>query len=139
MLDQSHPLLELLKTDKRYKFDAYLFVFEALNYAQSILNMGSEQPSDEDRQQTERHVTGGQLCEAIRQFALKQYGYLAHDVLTSWGIHNTDDFGQIVFNLIEIGEMRKTPEDRLEDFSNVFDFETALRKEFKIGSINSEK
>ena len=88
--------------------------------------------SEEEPSDAERHVTGQQLCEAIRQFALEQYGYMAKDVLASWGIHKTGDFGEIVFNLIRIGQMRKTPDDRREDFDDVYDFETAFRRGFKI-------
>ena len=57
---------------------------------------------------------------------------MAKDVLASWGIHATGDFGEIVFNLIRIGQMRKTAEDSREDFENVYDFETAFRRGFKI-------
>jgi uncharacterized repeat protein (TIGR04138 family) len=57
---------------------------------------------------------------------------MAKTVLGSWGIHETGDFGEIVFNLIRIGRMRKTPHDRREDFDDVYDFETAFREEFKI-------
>ena len=80
----------------------------------------------------ERHVTGQELCEAIRRYALEQYGYMAKTVLNSWGIHGTGDFGEIVFNLIRIGQMRKTPDDRREDFDNVYDFDDRLQQEFKI-------
>lgn len=136
MLDPSHPIFELLKDDSRYSFDAYVFVFESLNYAQNELQMGEEVLSEETEasqdKMPDRHVTGQQLCEAIRQFALEQYGYMAKDVLASWGIHGTSDFGEIVFNLIRISQMRKTPEDHREDFNNVYDFETAFRQEFKI-------
>ena len=80
----------------------------------------------------ERHVTGQELCEAIRQFALEQYGYMAKTVLNNWGVHGTGDFGEIVFNLIRIGRMRKTPQDRREDFESVYDFDTAFKQEFRI-------
>ena len=136
MLDPSHPIVELLKEDSRYTFDAYVFVFESLSYAQNVLEMGeeaaSEQGEEGEDETPQRHVSGQQLCEAVRQFALEQYGYMAKDVLASWGIHSTGDFGEIVFNLIRIGQMRKTPEDNREDFDNVYDFETAFRQEFKI-------
>jgi uncharacterized repeat protein (TIGR04138 family) len=82
--------------------------------------------------EAERHLTGQQLCEAIRQYALDQYGYMAQCVLNSWGVNNTGDFGEIVFNLIGIGQMRKTSDDRREDFNNVFDFDTGLKQSFKI-------
>ena len=136
MLDPSHPIVALLKEDSRYAFDAYVFVFESLSYAQNILGMGeaavSDAPEEEESEAAEQHVSGQQLCEAIRQFALEQFGYMAKNVLASWGVHNTGDFGEIVFNLIRIGQMRKTPEDRREDFEDVFDFETVFREEFKI-------
>jgi uncharacterized repeat protein (TIGR04138 family) len=141
MLDPSRAILRLVREDPRYKFDAYLFVFEALNFAQEELGMGTEIPSepsaaageeDDEAEPVERHVSGQQLCEAIRQFALSQYGYMAKAVLNSWGISTTSDFGEIVFNLIRIGQMRKTRHDRREDFDGVYDFDTALVEQFKI-------
>jgi uncharacterized repeat protein (TIGR04138 family) len=141
-LDPAHPLSKLLKNDKRYKFDAYVFVFEALSYAQETLGLGEERPHEEDdepaarkpasKRKTQRHLTGQQLCEAVRRYAVEQYGLLAKAVLNSWGIRCTGDLGNIVFNLIEIGQMRKTKHDKREDFENVFDFETELFRDFKI-------
>ena len=142
MLESSHPIAELLREDRRYAFEAYVFVFEALAYAQNVLSMGTEtksvpldvddRPDEDEEEEAEQHVSGQELCEAIRQFALEQYGYMAKTVLNSWGVHNTGDFGEIVFNLIGIGQMRKTPQDRREDFNDVFDFEDGLRQSFKI-------
>lgn len=138
MIDPSDPFAQLLLEDRRYRADAYFFVWEALNFAQQELNMGAEafseavpDPEDEEAKQPQRHVTGQELCEAIRRFALHQYGYMAKTVLNSWGIHSTSDFGEIVFNLIRIGRMRKTKDDRREDFDNLYDFETAFQQEFK--------
>ena len=143
MLDPNQQLAMLLKEDRRYRLDAYLFVFEALSYAQDVMGMGTESPSepavevevdeeDDELDGPQRHVSGQELCEAIRRFALQQYGLMAKTVLESWGIRQTGDFGEIVFNLIRIGRMRKTPHDRREDFNDVYDFETAFREEFKI-------
>jgi uncharacterized repeat protein (TIGR04138 family) len=141
MLDPSRAIAELLDKDRRYKYDAYVFVFEALSYAQSVLGMGTETASepaelDSERDQQpegpQRHVTGQDLCQAVRQLALRQYGYMAKTVLNSWGVYSTGDFGEIVFNLIRIGHMRKTPQDRREDFDNVYDFDTAFEEEFRI-------
>ena len=87
---------------------------------------------EEEEAATQRHVTGQELCEAIRQFALEQYGYMAKLVLGNWGMHATRDFGEIVFNLIRIGRMKKTPQDRREDFDDVFDFEQAFCRQFRI-------
>jgi len=139
MLDPPHPIAKLLKEDPRYKLDAYAFVFHALEYAQQHLGMGREvaseplsgQSEEQEPRGPERHLTGQELCEAARRLALEQFGYMAHTVLKTWGIHSTSDIGEIVYNLIRVGQMRKTPQDRREDFDNVFDFETALREQFR--------
>jgi uncharacterized repeat protein (TIGR04138 family) len=138
MLDPTHPIAALSRQDRRYPIEAYAFLFEALNYAQKVLEMGSESPSEpagarhEEEQATERHVSGQELCEAIRRYALHQYGYMAKTVLNNWGIHSTSDFGEIVFNLIRVGQMRKTSTDQRKDFDDVYDFDTAFKQEFKI-------
>lgn len=140
MPDPAQAIGDLLREDPRYKFEAYAFVFEALSYAQQVLGMGAEKPTErtaeepepEETGSPERHLTGQQLCEAIRQYALEQYGYMAKCVLNNWGVRNTGDFGEIVFNLIRIGKMRKTPDDRREDFEDVFDFDAGLRQSFRI-------
>ena len=87
---------------------------------------------DDEAEGPQRHVTGQELCEAIRRFALQQFGLMAKTVLNSWGVYKTGDFGEIVFNMIKIGRMRKTPHDRREDFDEVYDFETAFDEEFRI-------
>ena len=141
MLDPAHPIAELLRHDRRYHFDAYVFVFEALRFAQEKMGLGaSADPDAEDADdQPERHVTGQQLCEAMRRYAHQQYGYLAKKVLNHWGITSTGDFGEIVFNLIEIGQMRKTPDDRREDFDDVFDFDEGFQHSFQISAIDAEE
>jgi uncharacterized repeat protein (TIGR04138 family) len=141
MLNPPEPFVKLLKEDKRYKIEAYAFVFDALSYAQNVLELGKEsasEPSEVIEEEEDesggphKHVSGQELCEAIRQFALEQYGYMAKTVLNSWGIRSTGDFGEIVFNLIRIGKMRKTPDDRREDFDKVYDFDEAFEKKFEI-------
>lgn len=145
MLDPRDPIVELLERDKRYKFDAYVFVFEALKYAQQRLDLGSsyapeEYDEDEDLDdQVEHHVTGQELCEAIRQYALEEYGLVAQIVLADWGVHSTSDFGEIVFNLINIQKMKKTEQDRREDFDDVYDFDEAFRRGFQITMPDSTK
>ncbi len=145
--DPSHPVEKLLREDRRYRLEAYAFVFEALNFAHEVLGLGSEKPSEGEQaekktrqkakeqakeREAERHLSGQQLCEAIRLYALEQYGYMAKTVLNTWGVTNTGDFGEIVFNLIRIKQMKKTKDDRREDFDNVFEFESGLTRSFQI-------
>jgi uncharacterized repeat protein (TIGR04138 family) len=140
MTDPQKAFLDLLRRDRRYRPEAYQFLWEALHFAQEELKMGSPRVSElagghENpfaQHKAERHVSGPELCEAARQYALRQYGLLAKTVLNSWGITSTSDFGEIVFNLIRIGHMRKTKEDRREDFDNVYDFDAAIEQEFRI-------
>ncbi|MFM1996706.1 MAG: hypothetical protein RLZZ111_1093 [Planctomycetota bacterium] len=144
LVDPDHPLTQLLASDRRYKLDAYLFVLEALAYGQEHLGMGAEPPAEDldapteatvrgrgrqRRRQPERHVSGQELCEAARRYALQQYGYLAPTVLGSWGVQRTADFGEIVFNMIEIGQMRKTRRDKREDFHDVYEFSDAFSRD----------
>lgn len=154
MLNPSDPMIELLRRDDRYNINAYLFVDEALRVAQEMY--AGEEPATEDdddsefnpfgelslddaEEQEENHVTGQELCEAIRKYALDQYGLLAKSVLNHWGIKSTRDFGEIVFNLIKAGRMRKSDTDRLEDFDEVFDFESGLQQSFRMSMSDSSK
>ena len=74
----------------------------------------------------DRHVTGQELCLGLRDFAINRFGLLAPMVLELWHIHRTEDFGRMVFALIEVGEMQRRPEDSLEDFCGVYDFREAF-------------
>ena len=107
----------------RFHSDAYEFVFEALRYAQESLSRVSADgvPDGEDA-----HVSGPELLMGIRELALQQFGLMARTVFASWGVTCTEDFGRIVFELVEVGRMRKTDRDQLSDFFEVFDFEEAL-------------
>jgi uncharacterized repeat protein (TIGR04138 family) len=72
------------------------------------------------------HVTGQQLCEGGRQLALKHFGPMAATVLEYWGIRKTADFGDMVWNLIELGVFGKTDTDSREDFKDVYSFHDAF-------------
>lgn len=110
---------KVMERQRQYKFEAYTFVMAALHDTVSKL----EKP---------RHVTGQELLEGIRIYALEQYGALARTVLNYWGVHKTEDFGNIVFGLVEVGVLRKQAEDKVEDFRNVYDFEEAFVRGYRI-------
>src|SRR5260370_26013317 len=128
--DPDPPWEQLWRGNRRYHRDAYFFVFEALRFAQEQLGLGGMRGAEASEVEEERHITGQQLCEAIRQYAVQQYGMLSKNVLNEWGVHNTSDFGEIVFNLIDIAQMKKTASDRREDFENVFNFDKGLADAF---------
>lgn len=112
----------IVATDPRYDREAYYFVREALDYTQEkVCKRSGGRP---------RHVTGKELLEGIREYALKQFGPLAMFVLNEWGIHRTEDFGEIVFNMVDAGLLLKTKDDKKEDFANGYDFEEVFKKPF---------
>lgn len=106
-------LKEILKKDTRYTAEAYGFIFETLDF--TIKEIGKR-----------RHVSGQELLKGIRQYAIKQFGMLAKMVFNSWGIYKTDDFGELVFNLVDAGLMGKTDEDNMDNFKNGYDFNKAF-------------
>lgn len=112
----------------RFHPNAYQFVFAALRYTQTELGRDSV----DDIECEEAHISGQELLDGVRRFALNQYGLLAKTVFAQWGIDSTDDFGRIVFELIERGEMKKTDRDQLSDFFDVYEFDTALIDEYVI-------
>ena len=130
MDDEPHPIFKLLKDDLRFQLDAYQFVRDALAHAQETAtrDKGEKATVVED----EPHLTGQQFCEAIRQFAIDQFGYMSKTVLNNWGIHCTDDFGAIVYNLIDIGMMKKLDSDKREHFTDVYSFDKAFLEDFQI-------
>ena len=80
----------------------------------------------------EPHLTGQELCGAIRLYAQELYGLMAKVVVNSWGVTSTSDFGEIVYKLIEIGEMTKSDRDQREDFDDVYDFTHAFQRDYQI-------
>ena len=100
------------------------------------LRAGAAGPGPADRLPTTRRSKSSGTSPAsscAKRFAAtpsQQYGMLAKSVLNEWGVRTTGDFGEIVFNLIDIGQMKKTDSDRREDFENVFDFDDGLRDAF---------
>jgi uncharacterized repeat protein (TIGR04138 family) len=135
-------LARIIACDPRYSIDAYAFVIESLTYARQCKlrpagrDRGTAEPRAKRssssaprarRPRESEHVTGPELCEALRDLALDQFGYLAATVLAQWGVHTTSDIGDIVYNMIASGDLEKTPNDSRSDFNGVFELASALR------------
>ncbi|MEP0844408.1 MAG: hypothetical protein HRF43_17045 [Phycisphaerae bacterium] len=78
-----------------------------------------------------RHVTGQQLCFAIRDVALQRWGLMARAVLARWNITRTEDIGAIVFALVNNGWLQKQPTDSIDDFKDVFSFDEAFDRTYR--------
>lgn len=121
----------ILAQDTRFSRDAYHFVRESLDFTQRQL-FPSDQPSNPAPNPENRHVTGQQLLEGLRDFALQTYGPMALTLLESWGVKRCEDIGDIVFNLVDHGRgmFGKTDNDTREDFRNGFNFQEAFTAPF---------
>lgn len=114
-------LLRMQERDPRFHQRAYLVVLAALNH---VL----------DELPKRRHISGRELAEGVRDVALERFGLLARAVLGHWGIHRTEDVGEIVFALVENGLLVKQDEDRIEDFRDVYDFEEVFEVRYPWGA-----
>src|SRR5712692_4222413 len=110
-------LADLVRRDPRYAYEAYEFVFAALNHTQRLLG---RMPSENETGAAEphHHVSGRELVEGVRDLALREFGMMARVVFRLWGINRTADFGEIVFNLVEENLMSKNDKDTRADFEN---------------------
>ena len=117
----SNELIAVAKTTK-YPPGAFEFVQLGLEFTVSRLH-GKLRP---DQEAGSRHVSGQDLCQGLRDYALAQYGLLARTVLKRWQITRTEDFGQIVFAMVDAGLMHKNQDDSIRDFVDVYDFAEAF-------------
>ncbi|MBW7893544.1 MAG: hypothetical protein H3C27_00415 [Opitutaceae bacterium] len=115
----------ICKEDDRFEKRAYDFVRHGLDHTVKELRK-----KDASRSGRTFHVSGPELLQGLRVYALEQYGPLAKTVLNSWGVKRCRDFGDIVFNLIEYSVFSKTDSDRREDFSDIYTFEEAFEQPF---------
>ena len=132
-----HPVVtEVVRRDPRYAYEAYEFLYRALRFTQEQLGIkATDERSGDD---PTHHVTGKQLLSGVKDLAHQEYGRMARIVFKSWGIEQTVDFGNMVFNLVEAGLMFRRPEDSLADFQNVYDMDEALVHKYEIRMEDAE-
>jgi uncharacterized repeat protein (TIGR04138 family) len=112
---------QLRERNPRFHGKAYLFLLSSLHAVLESL----EEP---------RHISGRELAQGVRDLALERFGPMARTVLEHWGIHATEDLGEIVFALVECGVLIKQDHDRREDFRDVYDFEEAFEEDYPWGA-----
>jgi uncharacterized repeat protein (TIGR04138 family) len=140
------PKLEdVVRRDPRYAYEAYEFTFAALAHTQKMLGKvpppepEAAEAAEPAQEEPSYHVSGRQLLEGAIALALEQFGLMARTVFRVWGINRTDDFGEIVFNLVEAGLMSKTNEDNRADFHDIFNLDEVLVRGYRIsGKSDSE-
>jgi len=107
----------IVRADDRYRVEIYRFVQDA--FAHAVARLGQQ-----------RGLTGGELLEGFRCLALERYGPTARLVLEHWGVRTTEDIGHVVMNMVAAGLMRKSDQDTIEDFKDVFDFREEFEDKF---------
>ncbi|MFC1531088.1 Minf_1886 family protein [Gemmatimonadota bacterium] len=117
----NETLGQLQRRNPRYAVEAYVFVLGGLHRRLAEL----------DRP---RHISGAELAGAVRDLAIDRFGLLARVVLEHWGVHSTEDIGEIVFLLVDHGVLAKEETDRREDFADVFSFEEVFELEYPWGA-----
>jgi uncharacterized repeat protein (TIGR04138 family) len=110
-------LEDLAESSDRFKTEAFLFVYRALEHCRKRLKRAG-------------HVTGQELVESARQVAVEEYGPMAKSVLNHWGIESTEDIGTIVFLMVDNEFLSRTDDDTIEDFKDGFDFETEFVRNY---------
>jgi len=119
---------KITRKDDRFEMDAYSFVMESLHYHNQKHEVKPGQ-----------HIAARELLEGAREYAQISFGPMAKFTLGSWGIYSTKDIGHIVYNLIETGFMGKSEEDSLEDFFDVFDFDSVFKEDIQAEEHEEQK
>ena len=120
-LNFEDAIRKIVAADDRYQFEAYLFVQDAIRYTQKSLGR---------HKQEQKHVGGKELLHGIRDYALAMFGPMTPTVLSEWGVHSCEDFGEIVFNLIQHKQATQSQSDSRDDFKHGYNFDEAFRKPF---------
>ena len=118
----AEALESVVVNDPRYHRDGYIFLRDAHDI--------TTKQQKKVKGVSVRHVTGPELLDGVRQYALKEFGPMVMTVFDSWGVHSCEDIGHMVFNLIGAGVFGKTEEDSIKDFENVYDFDEAFVRPF---------
>jgi uncharacterized repeat protein (TIGR04138 family) len=118
----AEALDSIVASDPRYQREAYIFLRDALDF--------TTKQQKKAKGTTVRHVSGPELLEGVRQYALKEFGPMVVTVFENWGIRSCEDIGHMVFNLIGAGIFGKTDQDSIEDFKAVYDFRDAFVKPY---------
>lgn len=114
-------LNRMMEKSTRYHRDAYIFLKEALEFTQKKIGKADKQT---------RHITGPELLDGIREYALEAFGPMAMTVFEEWGIKSCEDFGNMVFLMVENNLLRKTEQDSPDDFKKGYSFDEAFREPF---------
>ncbi|MBQ6923478.1 MAG: hypothetical protein IJQ73_02435 [Kiritimatiellae bacterium] len=113
---------QYLLEDPRYPAEAYYFIRDGFEYVARDL---------EEKEGAPRHLSGRELADGLKEFALDEYGPMAFFTLGQWNIHRTADFGELVYNLIRMGRFSQNKGDKKSDFNDLYDFDEVFNGPFR--------
>ena len=122
-MPESFDIAEIMNRAGGYSPACYPFIRDGLAHTVEMIHGEDAPHTNLPADDESRYVSGRQLCLGLSDYGVRQYGLLARDVLNKWGIRETLDFGKIVFAMVDAGLMRKTDDDTLDDFRDVYEFE----------------
>ena len=133
------PLRAITRRDPRYRLEAYTFLYDALEATVRFIAERRCESAEDDSHSTppgggespDRHVSGQELLEGMRVHASRLFGPLAAQVWRSWGVRTTEDWGHIVFNLVDAELLRRQETDTIDDFKDGYDFEVVFVEQFE--------
>ena len=121
-LSRDERIAQAAMADKRYPAAAFAYV------AKAVPAVAKELCAREKNRSARKHISGQELTEGLRRLLLRDFGRMAIDVLKSWHITRTLDFGEIVYDLVAVNVLSVSPQDSREDFVDVYDFDEAFTK-----------
>jgi uncharacterized repeat protein (TIGR04138 family) len=124
MSEKNFPevIKEIHHKDDRFAKGAYYFIREALDHTLKNLEKANSK--------NKGHVSGTELLNGIRDYALDRFGPMTMTLMEHWNISKCRDFGDIVFNLVDHGILGRTENDSLEDFDGGYTFKEAFEFPF---------
>ena len=109
--DTAKRISYLVKSKGTHPANAYL----------ALLDSVSACVNETSRTELE-HISGQDLARKYADILLNAFGPMAMYVLQDWNIRSTRDIGEMVFDLVSVGLLFFSENDKMEDFDDVFDF-----------------
>lgn len=129
--EQLDIICKLCEEDATYPPMAYFFVRDAVFKALELIRKRNNQKQFADEEPPPADISGRNLALYLKEQLLEEFGPFAIDILDTWNVKTTADFGKIVFNLTGKDILAKSDRDSIEDFDDVFDFNEAFVLPFK--------
>ena len=130
--EQLDIIRKIYEEDDTFPPMAYCFVRDSVHKAldnivkaKKEIGFDNEEPPD---------IKGADLCRFFRDTLITRFGPCAIDVLDTWNIKRTSDFGKIIYKLIAVEILGKSENDSIEDFDDVYDFTEEFVMPYKQGN-----